>query len=194
MVLSAHAGWNGERTRGASALEDWADSIVTLTRDPDDDQVRYLRAEGRDVLVEEDRLDFDPATRRLTLSGAGSRRASAKARHVEELVPAVVEAVTAAPGLTGYKLQSALREAGASYQRGDEVRAAKFAVERGLLVVEDGPRRSKMYHPATHLSRPIPTYPAGIGDDLSPPILIEVVPSSVELRWRSGEHQAALTS
>jgi hypothetical protein len=32
VVLSAHAGWNGERTRGASALEDWADSIITMTK------------------------------------------------------------------------------------------------------------------------------------------------------------------
>ena len=29
LILTAHAGWNGERTRGASALEDWADVIVT---------------------------------------------------------------------------------------------------------------------------------------------------------------------
>ena len=30
LFLSAHAGWNGERTRGASSLEDWADSIITI--------------------------------------------------------------------------------------------------------------------------------------------------------------------
>ena len=46
LILTAHAGWNGERTRGASALEDWADVVITLVRDPDNDQVRYLRAEG----------------------------------------------------------------------------------------------------------------------------------------------------
>ena len=83
VILTAHAGWNGERTRGASALEDWADSIVTLTRDKDDDQIRYLRAEGRDVLVDEDRLDFNPNTRVLSLSGTGSRKAAAKARNLD---------------------------------------------------------------------------------------------------------------
>jgi sugar phosphate isomerase/epimerase len=40
VILSAHAGWNGERTRGASALEDWADTTITLVRDHDDDQLR----------------------------------------------------------------------------------------------------------------------------------------------------------
>jgi len=167
VILSAHAGWDGERTRGASALEDWADSIITIVRDRDDDQLRFLKAEGRDVLVEEDRLDYDPSTRRLTLAGAGSRKHAARTRHLDELVPLVVGAVTAEPGLTGYKLQKVLREAGASYQRGDEVKAAKLAVERGQLVVEDGPRNSKRYSPAPtypDLSRPIPvgqvtTYP-----------------------------------
>jgi len=75
VILTAHAGWNGERARGASAIEDWADSIVYLKRDENtDDQARYLSAQGRDVDVEEDRLEFDPDTRRLTLTGAGSRR------------------------------------------------------------------------------------------------------------------------
>jgi len=29
LILTAHAGWDGERTRGSSVLEDWADSVVT---------------------------------------------------------------------------------------------------------------------------------------------------------------------
>src|SRR5687768_13005377 len=37
LVLATHAGWNGERTRGSSALEDWADSIITMTRDDSED-------------------------------------------------------------------------------------------------------------------------------------------------------------
>jgi hypothetical protein len=70
VVLSAHAGWNGERARGASALEDWADSIITMTKDDSEDGTgeRYLRAIGRDVDLEEDRLDYDPRTRTLTLA------------------------------------------------------------------------------------------------------------------------------
>ena len=160
VVLTAHAGWDGERTRGASALEDWADSIITLVRDKDDDQVRYLRAEGRDVLVDEDRLDFDPFTRALTLAGAGSRKTAAKTRNLDDLVPDVVRAVTAAPGMSGYKLTAAMREQGAAFQRGDEIKAAKLAVERHLLRTESGPRNSTLYFLSTtspDLSRPLPT-------------------------------------
>jgi len=167
VILTAHAGWEGERTRGASALEDWADSIVTLVRDKDDEQVRYLRAEGRDVLVEEDRLNFDADSRTLRLAGAGSRKSAAKTRNVDELVEPVVKAVAAAPGITGNKLTQALRSAGASFNGGDEIKAAKLAVERGRLVIEDGPRNAKMYRPAPHLSDLSATSLAGTSVDLS---------------------------
>ena len=151
VILTAHAGWEGERTRGASALEDWADSIITLVRDKDDEQVRYLRAEGRDVLVDEDRLNFDTTTRTLTLAGAGSRKQATKTRNVDDLVPAVVSAVNVAPGITGYKLTRALRDAGLSFNNGDELAAARVAVERGQITVEVGARNAKRYHPALDL-------------------------------------------
>ena len=167
VILTAHAGWEGERTRGASAREDWADSIVTLVRDKDDEQVRYLRAEGRDVLVEEDRLNFDADSRTLRLAGAGSRKSAAKTRNVDELVEPVVKAVAAAPGITGNRLTQALRSAGASFNGGDEIKAAKLAVERGRLVIEDGPRNAKMYRPAPHLSDLSATSLAGTSVDLS---------------------------
>ncbi len=167
VILTAHAGWDGERTRGASALEDWADSIITMVRDKDDEQVRYLRAEGRDVLVEEDRLDFDADSRTLRLAGAGSRKSAAKTRNVDELVEPVVKTVTAAPGITGYKLTAVLRETGTSFRGGDEIKAAKLAVERGLLVVEDGPRNSKIYRPPLPPLPRLPTSPGDTSTDLS---------------------------
>ena len=53
LLLTAHSGWSQSgRVRGSSAVEDWADSIVRLTRDGHDSSVRYLEAEGRDVLVQ----------------------------------------------------------------------------------------------------------------------------------------------
>jgi hypothetical protein len=49
VILSAHSGWEGERTRGSSALEDWPDVILTLRRDTEQDNgPRYLTALGRD--------------------------------------------------------------------------------------------------------------------------------------------------
>ncbi|MBZ2195976.1 AAA family ATPase [Occultella gossypii] len=90
LVLAAHAGWDGERTRGSSALEDWADAIITLTRSADpDDPLKYMRAVGRDVDVDEDALAFNPLTRELSLTGNGSRR-SAKDQRVREQILAVL--------------------------------------------------------------------------------------------------------
>jgi RecA-family ATPase len=99
LVLSVHAGWVGERTRGASSLEDWADVIATLTRDPDDDRLRYLSAFGRDVEVAEDWLHVEPDTRTLTLAGTGSRKHDRGERAVEAAMPAVLDYVARASRL-----------------------------------------------------------------------------------------------
>lgn len=172
LVLSAHAGWNGERTRGSSALEDWADSIITLTRDAEDEGVRFLRAMGRDVEVDEDRLSFDPFTRLLSMTGAGSRKVVAKMRHLEDLVPAVVQVVKAIPGITGNKLAAAAREAGHSFRHGDEIKAAALAVERGLLRIEPGSRNAKHYFTAAEtLTSPHIPPPPPVGEVLTSPDL-----------------------
>ena len=98
-MLTAHAGWNGERTRGSTALEDWADSIVTLTRDHGEDgqgaRDRYLRAIGRDVDIDEDRLSYDPDTRTLSLAGAGSRSIARASRRTDVLRDAILRLVEA---------------------------------------------------------------------------------------------------
>ncbi len=164
LVLAVHAGWNGERTRGTSALEDWADSIVTLTRD-EDSGARFLRALGRDVELDEDRLDFDEATRTLSLSGAGGRKTIAQDRRHDDLADAIVGLVEATPGLNTSQLQEALRANGHGVQRGDTGRVARALVEAGRLATVSGPRGANLYFPPD-LSRPIPTCP----ENTSPPI------------------------
>ncbi len=111
LFLTVHAGWNGgERTRGSSAIEDWGDALVFLTKDVMDR--RYLRAEGRDVELDEDALDYDPpAARRLTLSGAGNRKAAAKRVKADKLMPVVERIVTETPGLNWSALLKAVRAA-----------------------------------------------------------------------------------
>ena len=101
LILTTHAGWNHERTRGSSALEDWADSIITMIKDDSEDGngERYLRAIGRDVDVEEDQLIYDATTRTLTLAGLGSRKATKDTRRNDKLDKAVYDAVTAERGL-----------------------------------------------------------------------------------------------
>ncbi len=168
LMLSAHAGWNGERTRGASALEDWADVIITLTRDPDDETVRFLRAIGRDVEVEEDRLDFDPATRLLSMSGAGSRRKTKGDRKSTELAVFVVRAARLSPGSSGRQIEASIKEMddAPTFRNGDVSKAAKYAEAQGHLRIEVGGNGKQSKHYAAGLepvidnrSRPIPTDP-----------------------------------
>lgn len=175
LILCAHAGWNAERSRGSSALEDWPDSIINLTRDDSDTGGgrRYLRALGRDVDLEEDCLDFDPDTRRLTLSGAGDRRKAAAARHVGELIPHLLRIVDEQPGLSGYRLAEALRTAGIPHQRGEHSKALAQAVDVGWLRVEPGKRNAKHYY-ATDLPRHTPDLPQRGTSRPTPTTLIEV--------------------
>jgi hypothetical protein len=153
LVLTAHAGWNGERTRGASALEDWADSIITMTKDDteDGDGERFIRAIGRDVELEEDRLDYDPNTRTLTLTGSGSRKANKDTRRSDELDRTVLEMVTAEPGLNTTQIGEKVHTAGVSFQRGDIGHAAARLVEAGHLRMEPGQRNAKKYYPTANL-------------------------------------------
>jgi AAA domain-containing protein len=151
VVLAAHAGWDGERTRGSSALEDWADSIITLVRgkgDGADESQRFLHAMGRDVEVEEDQLEFHAASRTLRLCGAGSRKVAASARKIQELVPEVIAVVQAEPGITASALYGAIKARGVTFQKGSEVKAAQNALQIGWIRHErEG--KVKRYYP-TH--------------------------------------------
>lgn len=177
LVLAAHAGWDGERSRGSSALEDWADSIITVVRDKDDASSRFLRAEGRDVTVEEDRLEFDPHTRLLSLSGAGSRKAATKVRRVTSLVGFVVDELRNETGLSGYEIEKRWRAKGLSFQKGEANAAGRAGVDQGLLLVETGPRNSLLFRLNPSPPRPPHTSPGGTWDDLPDlPYKGEVVP------------------
>lgn len=88
IILTTHAGWNAERARGSTSMVDWADSIIHLTTsDPNDIHAdRFVRAIGRDgVDLAEDKLDFRPGDRRLTLSGQGSRKKASSTKDMAEL-------------------------------------------------------------------------------------------------------------
>jgi hypothetical protein len=157
LILTVHAGWNKERTRGASALEDWADTILTLTRGDreDDKDLRYLRAVGRDVDIEEDKLDFDPQHRKLTLSGTGGRRIS-KVDNISPLFIPIKRVVEKNPGINGTELLAALRKLqeegkiSVRFQDNDVRAAAKQADERGLIRrVELGPGKPTPHYPVS---------------------------------------------
>lgn len=148
LFLTVHAGWNGERTRGSSAIEDWGDALVFLTKDEMDR--RYLRAEGRDVEVGEDALDYDPAARRLTLSGAGNRKAAAKRVKAEKIMPVVERIVTETPGLNWSALLKAVRAApdAGEFQDGDVTLAVQLLDATGRIRREvGGPGKPTLHYP-----------------------------------------------
>ena len=147
LFLTAHAGWDGERTRGASALEDWADSIITLTRDSGEHGTgsRYVRAIGRDVDLEEDQLRFHRNERYLELARTGSRKATADTRKAETLRTEITKIVSKQPGINGTEVERELRAAGVKFQRGDHRSVLKALVDSGELTVEPGERNAKLY-------------------------------------------------
>lgn len=173
VVLTTHAGWDAERARNSSALEDAPDSIITLTtgRSSGDADGRYLRAVGRGVDVDEDRLTFDPVTLRLAMSGRGSRRSTGDALAVERLVPEVVEYVTEHPGASGRAVTDAVDG------RADVIRKAlRLAEERNLIRTEQG-KRNRVDH-----------YPVAPSDSPEPPVrpsASERVPDAVSERVRA---------
>jgi 5S rRNA maturation endonuclease (ribonuclease M5) len=161
VILTAHAGWNGERSRGSSALEDWADSVVTMTRDPEDEHgARYLSAIGRDVDVEEDQLHYDPETRRLSLTGAGSRKRASAGRKIDDLVPIVVRFVKASPGIGVNQLRDQMKaqrdSIAVAFQIADVNIAVRTAVDAGLISEQGGGPGKKTELYATE-SKPSPT-------------------------------------
>ncbi len=181
IVLAAHAGWNGERSRGSTALEDWADTIINVTRG--EDGHRYLRAEGRDVLVAEDRISMNETTRLLTLDGAGSRRSAAEYSRREALIPLVLEVLHEhhPQFVSASQLDTAIAkmikdgEADIRHSKGDAKNAAQMLErpDRGsLLVSKAGPRNSRLFgfapgvNPDSLTSLTSPDLPAGKPNDL----------------------------
>lgn len=149
LILNVHAGWNGDRSRGSSALEDWPDSIIRLTtKDDDENGSRFLSALGRDVDVPEDELHFDPTTRLLSLTGTGSRRSKRTEKKIDSLVDPVVAIVQSSPGIKSTEVSLRLRSAGVSFQKGAETKALAAAVTTGQVVVVPGARNAKRYYPA----------------------------------------------
>jgi len=144
LLLATHAGWDGERTRGASALEDWGDTVITLTRDPDDESRRFMKAMGRDVEVDEDELVMDPITRVLTRTGNGSRKNQKGEGEASRLAVYVIRAARENPGCSKARLAAAIKEMydapSLAGGRGDQrlSKAIAYAESKGRLTVEKG--------------------------------------------------------
>jgi hypothetical protein len=104
LVMPTHTGRSdesGDRARGATRLNDWADVQWLLTAD--EEGTRYFSASGRDVDVEEEKLSYEESTRGLTMGG-GDRKWESSRRTVDK----VIEVVTATPGMNATELREAV--------------------------------------------------------------------------------------
>jgi hypothetical protein len=143
-ITTAHTGRaklaeGDERARGATALDDWVDSRMVLTREGDN---RFLFAEGRGkVAMLETRLIFDPATN-LSLIGEGDRKATREVEHVN----AVVEIVTGSPGMNTRSLTEAVREKIPSHNQDHASKAIATAKRLAHVHTVNGRNNAKLFH------------------------------------------------
>lgn len=168
VVLNVHAGWNADRSRGASATEDHPDSIIWLR--PGDkekgDRSTYIEARGRDVDVEEMQLAFDPATYRLSLTGEGSRREAKQVQKQGDLEPHLQRIITSQPGINTKGVTEALRAARVPFQKGDETRTLRVMQEAGRIGWKRGANNASLWYPAEHPEAATTAPLAGMsGDD-----------------------------
>lgn len=150
VVLNVHAGWNGNRSRGASALEDHPDSIVWLRKNEDDTEngPRYLSALGRDVDVDEDQLAFDASTQRLSLTGLGSRQQAKREQKTADLEAPILAVVRQDPGANTTTIEKRLREQQVRFQNGDVNRALQVMSDAALVRREKGQYGAIRNYPA----------------------------------------------
>ena len=171
LILTTHAGWNGERTRGASALEDWPDVIMTMTKDETEsgNGARYLRAIGRDVDLDEDRLDFDPDTRRLTLAGVGNRKQASEYRQDADTRGAIVRRLERHPdGLSGKELSDLIGRKDAGFTRARDALVKARTVHQ---VKRAGRGGGWLYVLAPEGAEHAETYRTGTYEPTEPPLI-----------------------
>lgn len=150
LLVSHHMGHGAERARGASAFEGWPDAIwrMVLPRpdgggEPDPFGDRFFSAFGRDVEVQEARLTFDPATKRLTMGGGGNRHQVGQ----ESAVQTIVEVVKATPGMNAGALETASGLPQSEY-RG----ARPAALARELIHLHQGAKGAQLHYAGPHCS------------------------------------------
>jgi hypothetical protein len=151
-LLSHHTGHVGERARGDSRLQDWPDVLWRIVRDGADEgqedplAVRYLTAYGRDVAVPEMQLGFEPLTRTMTVTGAGSRQ-QVKADGALAALLTAMRNYTGADPLSANRIETQLM-LGSGYGRQAIRDALSHGVAHGRIDARQGPRNAIFYSPS----------------------------------------------
>lgn len=142
VLVNVHQGHGGERARGASAFNDWADMLwhYNFARDGEGNRrrtgPRYFSAEGRRPSVPEFEVAFDAVTGLLTVGG-GSRE-DAKAL---DLLNQIIEWLVEQPSKRN---TTEIRKA-ITGDSNDFTAALGMGLESGRLASEKGERRTVFY-------------------------------------------------
>jgi len=154
LILVHHMGHNNERSRGDSALRGWPEvewHLVRLSDDPDKeaelDAPRYFKAFGRDVNVQESKLNYDRDTRDLTI-GAQQSRNAARAEFVQDkLTTAVLEIVRSSmpTGILRGEVPGQLREAGHRVRTASVVAAIDALAAQKLIMQQLGGQTNRAH-------------------------------------------------
>ena len=143
-VLVHHMGHAGERSRGDSRLRDWPDAEWRLVREQKGDNVdpsarRFFTAYGRDVDVAEQALEFDPATRHLSL--VGGNRTDTQAADALLAVLAVLAEPTGS--MSGNAIETTLK--GSAHTREAIRSGLRAGIRDGRIERFSGPNRSMLH-------------------------------------------------
>lgn len=116
LVVIHHSGWNGDRSRGASAIEDWAMVVAGLrTKEGQQNGPRFFDAFGRLGVLPQDELSFDSNTGVLSLTNKGGRKTASMRTRTDDLLTPATEWLREQPGnISQRQLVAALREQGCS--------------------------------------------------------------------------------
>lgn len=133
LILTAHAGKDADKgARGSSALEDWAASFITVGATAMGQ--RWIRALGRDVLIERTELVYDSETRRLSLKEQGTNGVDKPGGKIEELMVRIVSIVAERNDvMTSKDIEEALNAESIPYTKADVKPARELAVAKKLL-------------------------------------------------------------
>jgi len=126
LVMLLHAGHEGKKIRGASALNDHPDSIWYLTTDEAGN--RFFSALGRDVDVPEGHLLLDKGTYEITFTGEG--RSARKVSNQREIV---LEFVESHPGCKAKEIDEIL-----TGTKEAKIKLRSTLVKEGVLEINKG--------------------------------------------------------
>jgi hypothetical protein len=135
LIMLVHAGNDGSKIRGATALTDHPDGIWYLASDEEGN--RFFNAIGRDISIPEGQLIYEPETNKLTYTGSSKRLAkgvSAKDK--------VLTFIKENKGATASVIDDSI-----GGTKEFKIKIRKQLIKDGLVEVKKGPRNSDLYFP-----------------------------------------------